>query len=136
MRGLLSASLVLLFLTLGCGGKYSDVIAVNEKFAKHLDACTKELEQAHDAKQAARALNDLADALEGLSPKMKRLADKYPELKGGQTVGNPALEESQKNVEAVSQRFFMAMMKTAQFRDEKVRKAQERVSRAMMITGS
>jgi len=126
--------LIVTALTMACGGKYSDVIAVNKAFAGHLEVCAQELEKADDAKHAAKALNKLADKLENLSPKMRRLAEKYPELNDGDAKNHPALQASQKDVETVSQRFGSSMMKAMRYRDKEVKKAQERVSRAMMMT--
>lgn len=117
----------------GCGGEYSDVVAVNDAFAEHVQVCSEAITEAEDAADVAGALNALADELEKLAPEMRHLSEKYPELRGSQMEAHPVLARSQKQVEGVSKAFFASMLKAMEYRDDEVRRAQERVSRAMMI---
>jgi len=116
--------------------KYSDVIAVNAQFMKVTEAYLQGLEKAGSASEAAKVMNTFADGLEKVMPTMKKLAEKYPELKNGQNLPE-SIQASQKQAEQMGMRMMQAMMKIAPFMDDPaVKKAQERVSGSYMADQS
>lgn len=117
----------------GCGGKYSDAVEVNEKFTSALLDYFKDLEKVDSADAAAKAINKFAEKMEKLGPEMKRMAEKYPELKD--TANLPEeMKASTKEVEEASRQFagsFMKMMRYMASAD--VQNAQMRLTKAMEI---
>ena len=116
----------------GCAGKYGDVKKMNAEFVKTTEAYVAALDKAESAKDVAKAMNRYADELEKVWPKMRKLSEKYPELKDKD---NPpkALEASQKEAEAVGKKMGGSFMKVMPYmKDPEVRKAQERLGRVMM----
>jgi len=116
----------------GCGGKYADVKKVNAEFVSMLEDYVAELEKADSAKDVAAAMNSYADQLEGIMPEMKKLQEKYPELKDQDNI--PAeLEESMESAMAAGMNMAGTFMKIAPYmEDPEVQKAQERIGRIMM----
>jgi len=123
--------LVVAFVVSGCAGKYADVKKVNGRFVKATEAYVSDLEDAGSAKDVARAMNSYADEMEDIWPQMKKLNEKYPELKDQK---NPPKElaESQKQAEATGMKMAATFMKIMPYmNDPAVRKAQERQGRIM-----
>ena len=125
--------LVLLFLSNGCSGKkYADAEELNEDVIKVMDEYVAELDKSGNAKDVAKAINRFADKMEALMPRMKKLAEKYPELKDTSNVPEE-LRDSQKKAEALGQKIAGSMMKIMPYMaDPEVQKAQERMNAAMM----
>ena len=125
--------LVPLFLFNGCSDKkYADAKELNEDAVKVMEEYVAELDKSGNAKDVATAMNHFADKMEALMPKMKKLAEKYPELKD---TSNPPeeLRDSQKKAEALGQKMAGSMMKIMPYmNDPQVQKAQERMNAAMM----
>jgi hypothetical protein len=120
------------FLIIGCGGKYSDAEKLNMEFVELMEEYIADLDKADNAKDVAKAMNNYADGMEDLWPKMQKVAEKYPELKDK---SNPPeeLKESQQKANEVSQKMAGSMMKTMQYmRDPEVRKAQQRLGKIMI----
>ena len=124
--------LMSLLLLNGCGDKkYADVKELNEDVAKVMDEYVAELEKSDNAQDVAKAINHFSDKMEALMPKMKKLAEKYPELQDKSNVPEE-LKESQKKAEALGQKIAGSMMKIMPYmNDPEVQKAQERMSAAM-----
>ena len=128
---MISSFLTILFLTIGCGDKYSAANKMNERFIDLMELYVEDLNKADNAKEVAKAMNRYADSLEDLWPKMQELSEKYPELRDKD---NPPeeLKESQKRAEEVSRKMAGAMMKTMPYmRDPEVQKAQQRFGAVM-----
>ena len=125
--------LACLCLLSGCGGgKYDDVKKTNAEFVTATQAYIAGLDKASNGKEAAKVINSYADAMERLAPKMKKLAEKYPELKDP---NNPPeeLKEVMKKSEEVGTKMGSSMMKLMAYMDDPdVKKAQERMGAAMM----
>ena len=98
------------FLLVGCGGKYSDVKKVNEKYIALMEDYITDIDKADNADDAAKAVNKFADGLEALLPEMQGFSEKYPELKDK---SNPpeALKEIDRRVKDTSKKMVDAMMK-------------------------
>ncbi len=124
--------LVLAVLTmLGCG-KYSDAIQLNRQYIDLMDQYLSDLDESGSAADVAKAMNDYADELEVLWPKMQAVSEKYPELKDRSNQPEE-MKASQQEVEEVAKRFGSSMMKVMPYmRDAEVRKAQKRLQGIMI----
>ena len=123
--------LVLISFCYACGGKYDDVIKVNEDFVEILEQYSENLEKADNAKDVAAAINDVAEEMEKLAPRMKELSEKYPDLEGEKNLPQKLIE-SEKNMEKVGEKLagsFMILVKYIQ--DPEVQAAQTRFGKAM-----
>lgn len=116
----------------GCGGgKYGDVLKLNQEYMDLMETYITDLEKADNTKEIAKAMNNFADGLEILMPKMKKLSEKYPELKDKD---NPPeeLKESQKEAEELGEKIVGSFMKIMPYmEDPEVQKAQQRLSMIM-----
>ena len=93
---------------------------------------TQRLDKSGNAKDVAKAINHFADKMEAIMPRMKKLAEKYPELKDTSNVPEE-LRDSQKKAEAAGRKIAGSMMKIMPYMaDPEVQKAQERMNAAMM----
>lgn len=118
-------------LLVSCGGKYSDVIKVNDKYIDAMEDFVSDLEKADTAKAVAAGINSFADKMEDIAPQMAKLAKKYPELKDQSSVPKN-LKESQARAEDVGKRFAGSFMKMMGFMEsDEVRKAQARLQKSM-----
>jgi uncharacterized protein YjgD (DUF1641 family) len=89
------------------------------------------LEKAASAKEVTAAVNRFADGMGVIGPKMKKIAEKYPELKDK---ANPPEEvrPSQEKAEEVAGKFQGSIMKIMpHMSDPEVQAAFKRVSKAM-----
>ncbi len=125
-------SLCLMTFFLGCGGgKYSDVREINEEYVKVLKKYITAIDKSDSAKDVTKAMNDFAGSMEDIMPRMRKLQEKYPELRDRK---NPPeeLRESMKDSEEVGAKFAASMMKIMRYmNDPGVKKAQERFAKAM-----
>lgn len=128
----LMLAVVLAFTLLACGASpENQAIKLNAEFVALTEAYVAELDEAGDAKSVAKAMNNYADGLERVMPKMRELSEKHPELKD-QTKYSDELKAAQKESEAVAQKMVGTFMKTMQHsRDPEVKAAQERIGNAM-----
>ncbi len=126
--------LVLISFCYACGGKYDDVIKVNEDFVKILEKYSDSLQKADNAKDVAAAINDVADDLEKLAPRMKKLSNKYPDLKTRKDLPQRLLE-SEKKMEKVGENLAGSFMTLVKYMaDPDVQAAQERFGKAMQAS--
>lgn len=124
--------LVIMFLIIGCGGKYSDVKKVNEKYISLMEDYIADIEKADNAEDAAKAVNKFADGMESLWPKMQEFVKKYPELKD-KTNPPEELKEIDKRVKDTSKKMVAAMMKLMPYMmNGKVLNAEKRLGSFMM----
>ncbi len=123
--------LVLISFCYACGGKYDDVIEVNEEFIEILEKYSNNLQKADNAKDVAAAINDVADDLEKLAPRMKELSKKYPDLKTQKDLPQRLLE-SEKKMEKVGENLAGSFMTLVKYMaDPDVQAAQTRFGNAM-----
>ena len=121
-----------MILLAGCGGKYSDLVEVNTKFVNAMEEYITGMEKASSATEMAKAINTFADAVEELAPKMKKVREKYPELKNNGSVPEE-MKPVQKKAEDLQNKVagsFMNMMKYIM--NPEVQAAQKRLQTAMM----
>lgn len=125
--------LTCVFLLGGCGGaKYDDVEKASEEYAKAIESYVADLDKAGSAGDAAKAIDRFSGAMEQLAPTMKKLAEKYPELKDGKELPE-ALKDVQKRTEEAGKKMMGAMMKIGPYMtDPAVQEAQQRMQAAMM----
>ena len=116
----------------GCGGsKYADSIELNQKFVRLMENYVNSLEQASSADQVATAMNTFADGMEELGPKIKEMAEKYPELRDSENLPE-ALKDSQEKVEEAGKKMAGVFMKIMPYmRDPAVQNAQKRIATVM-----
>ena len=123
---------LLMFVLNSCGGgKYSDVISLNHQFGKLMEQYANDIDKAGNAKDVAKAMNRFSDSAEKLVPKMKKISEKYPELKDKDSQPKE-LEESRKQGEAAGKKMGATFMKIMPYQeDPEVMKAQKRMSSVM-----
>lgn len=115
------------------GGKYSDAIEVNDKFADATEEYINNMEKANDAASIANAVDDFAAAIEKIAPEMKKIAEKYPELKDRTNIP-PELKESRERMDSMENKMAGLMMKSMTYmKNPEVREAQKRLQNAMML---
>ena len=124
--------LTMSFLIIGCGDKYSDAKKVSEEYIALMEGYIADLDKVSNTKDAVRAMNQFADGMEDLWPRMQKLSEKYPEIKDK---SNPPeeLKETQKRADEMGLKMAGSMMKLMPYmRDPEVRKAQNRLGAIMM----
>lgn len=122
----------LLFLLNGCGGgKYADVIKLNQEYIGLVETYIADLDKAGNAKDVAKAMNRFADGLEKVWPRMEALSEKYPELEDRDNQPEE-LKASQQEAEALGMKMGGTFMKVMPYmEDPDVQKAQQRLSKIM-----
>ena len=120
------------FILVGCGGgKYADAKAIMNKYIDVVEKYLDSLEKANNAKDVAKAINHFADDLETVMPAMKKMAEKYPELKDHNNPP-PELKEDQARAMAIGKRMGQSFAKIAPYmNDPDVAKAQKRIMKVM-----
>jgi hypothetical protein len=123
---------VFIFGTVACGGgKYGDAKKVVSKSNKVLEGFLAKMDKADNAKDVATAVTGFASEMEKIVPDMKKLEEKYPELRGSQGVPAELGEEGKKMMELWG-KFASVMMKIQQYADDPaVQKAQEKLESVM-----
>jgi hypothetical protein len=129
--------ILLLFSAAGSQGsdKYDEAANLLKHYLPALEKYLGTVEKTGDPGDMARAINQLADSLEDLAPKMKKLSEKYPELEAEQTV--PARYAGLKTrTEALGQRFFQSFTRIMPFLEHpEVKKANGRLMGIMASMG-
>jgi hypothetical protein len=117
----------------GCGGgKYADVEQASNQWVSAMEGFTAALNKAASAPDVAKAINQFADKADKLTPTMKKLTEKYPELKNSQNPPEP-LKKIQTRMEEAGQKMMGSMMKAAPYmNDPEVQKAQQRLDSLKM----
>ena len=118
-----------------CGGKYDDAVSLNGEFVEVMGDYVEDLDKADSAKTVAAAMNNFADKMEDLGPRLKEMAQKYPELNDPKNLPDE-LRASQKKSEELGRQMAGSMMKMMQFMTSpEVQAAQQRMSQAMGSMG-
>ncbi|MBC2717353.1 MAG: hypothetical protein HF978_18770 [Desulfobacteraceae bacterium] len=121
----------LMLVFIGCSGKYSDAVEVNEEFLDVMIDYLEGLDKADSAGKVAASMNKFADRMAVLGPKMKKISEKYPELKDENSQPEE-FKELRKKGDAMEKKFAGSFMKTMKYmNDPEVQKAQQRLSAAM-----
>ena len=116
---------------LGCGDKYSSAVDVNNKFAAATEEYIEALGKCDSSESAASAIDTYAAKMEKIGPKIKEIAEKYPELRGSTEISKE-LQQSREKVAAVTAKMGPAMMNMMKYMgDPKVMEAQQRFQKAM-----
>jgi hypothetical protein len=123
---------VFVFGTIACGGgKYADAKKTIAKSNEVLEDFLGKMDKADNAKDVATALTGFTSEMEKIVPEMKKLEEKYPELKGSQGVPEELGEEGKKMMELWG-KFASVMMKIEQYADDsEVQKAKEKLENIM-----
>lgn len=134
-KHLFSALVLLAVLAMlsGCGGgKYSDAVAVNNSFVDAMESYFKDLETADSSAAVATAVDAFAASIEKIAPRMKEMAEKYPELKDHNNQPEE-FKAVRARADDLGKKMAGSMMKSMQYmNDAKVRDAQLRLQKAMM----
>ena len=111
--------------------KYADAKEANEEYIDLVETYCANIDKAGSAEDAAKAVNTFVDGAEEFIPKLKKLLDKYPELKDEENVPEE-WKASQEKTNEVSRKMMGAMMKLGPYMsDPAVLKAQERMGQLM-----
>ncbi len=134
MKKVLSILTVVIFMSMmfACGGgKYADAKKVMGKFISITNDFASDMEKADDADSTAAAINAYAHEMEHLSADMKKIHEKYPEVKDPQNMPEE-LKEVAAQMEEVMPKMIAAMMKLAKYAQEPaVMEAQKKLQQAM-----
>jgi hypothetical protein len=126
------AALSLLFS--GCASekpKYHDAKEASTEYVSLTEEYCAGIEKAGSAEDAAKVINAFADGLEKLGPKMKKVAEKYPELEDQENIPEE-WKASQEKIEEAIKKMTGTMFKLAPYMsDPAVLKAQERMGQIM-----
>jgi hypothetical protein len=120
------------FGTIACGGgKYGDAKKTVSQSNKVLEGFLAKMDKADNAKAVASAVSGFAAEMEKIVPEMKKLEEKYPELRGSKGIP-PELGEEGKKMMELWGKFASVMMKIQQYADDpEVQKAQEKLEGVM-----
>ncbi|MGB3862395.1 MAG: hypothetical protein WA915_09940 [Candidatus Aminicenantaceae bacterium] len=120
-------AVVFIFGTIACGGgKYADAKKVVAKSNKVLEGFLGKMDKVDNAKDVAAALTGFTSEMEKIVPELKKLEEKYPDLRGSQGVPEELGEEGKKMMELWG-KFASVMMKIQEYGDDpEVQKAQEK----------
>lgn len=134
-RLVLSVLCAVFVLTVGCGEKYGDAIDVREDFINLMSRYIDDIDKADNAKAVASAMNNYADGVAKLAPRIREINKKYPELKDPDNQPEE-FQKATKAQEEVMARFGSTFMKTMPYmNDPEVRQAQQRITLAMQSMG-
>lgn len=125
-------AVVFIFGTIACGGgKYADAKKVVAKSNKVLEGFLGKMDKVDNAKDVAAALTGFTSEMEKIVPELKKLEEKYPDLRGSQGVPEELGEEGKKMMELWG-KFASVMMKIQEYGDDpEVQKAQEKLEDIM-----
>ena len=122
---------LLMVAVVACGGKYGDAVEVNEDFLDAMGDYLNGLEKADSSGKVADAMNAFADRMMVIGPEMKKISEKYPELKDENNQPEE-FKELRKKSDEMEKKFAGSFMKTMQYmKDPEVRKAQQHLAEAM-----
>ncbi|MGD9344680.1 MAG: hypothetical protein PVH84_02380 [Candidatus Aminicenantes bacterium] len=123
---------VFIFGTIACGGgKYADAKKAVAESNKALEDFLGKMDTADNAKDIAAALTAFANEMEKIAPEMRKLEEKYPELKESQSIPEELGEVGNKMKELWG-KFGTAMIKIQEYADDpEVKKAQEKLQGIM-----
>ena len=113
------------------GGKFSDAKSVLQKFNQNMEDWLEDMDKADSAQKVAAALNAFTSKMKDLRDEMKKIEEKYPELKG---MSDPPeeLKEEAKKMEELMTKMMSAMMKVSEYADDpEVQKAQKALDEVM-----
>lgn len=117
---------------IACGGKYGDAEKAYTEFADAMESYLQELEKADDAASMTVAINAFADDMEELTPQMKKLNTKYPELKDPNNIPEKLQPIKERSDEMAMQMAGTFMKVMPHMKDAEVRAAFERLGKIMM----
>jgi hypothetical protein len=135
MKKLFSLLVVGLFLlAYACGGSGGDdPKSVMTDFFKVMDGFFAGVEKADNADDIVAAIDKFSEGMKGVAPRMKKLQEKYPELKNMKDGSLPAeLKEFEGKLKELKPKFIGVMGKFMKYAtDPKVQAAQQKMMEAM-----
>ncbi|MFH2108025.1 MAG: hypothetical protein ABII93_05090 [Chrysiogenia bacterium] len=122
-----------LFAGLVYGGKYDEVFPLMDEMVKGFDKFVNALEKAGSSDAVASALNGYSDFMTKISPKIKELSQKFPELDKDENTPEE-LKPFKDKMDKLSQKLAGLFAKIQQYlQDPVVEKAYERWSETMKL---
>jgi hypothetical protein len=114
-------------------GKYAEVIRLHEEFISIAETMANNLNKATNKEEVVKALDGYSSTLREIMPKMKAMAEKYPELRP-QNINDvpPELKGIMAKAEKVGAKIATAMMKAREFDGPEVQQAMQRMAAASM----
>ncbi len=132
---ILMCGLCLLISACSKSSKYSDILEVNEEHLTAMEKYVNEIEKAVNAGDVAKVVEQYADSMEKIIPKMKEMAQKYPELKN-ETEMPEEFKEFKIRMEALGERFSKSTMNIMKYmQDVKVQESFKKMTTVMMKMG-
>jgi len=118
----------------GCGGGgVAEARRLQREQIRSVEQYLAALDKADNAKAVAAAINAYADDMEVYAPRMKRLLEKHPEWKEANRRPKE-LQEDEERAKTAFSKMAGAMFKAMPYMgDPEVRKAQERLMKAMQL---
>jgi len=113
------------------GGKYGDAKKIIAKSNKVVEDFIGKMDKAGNEKEVAAALKGFTKAMKEITPEMKKLQEKYPDLAKSQNIP-PELGEEGKKMMEVWTKMASVMMKIQEYADDpEVQAAQEEFQNVM-----
>lgn len=126
-----AAMMLILSGTCQATDKYEEANEVYEQYIPALEKYLAAVDTSENPKSLAIAINAFADSVEVLAPKMKNLAEKYPDMAKEPSIPADYAEIAKKS-EGLGQKFAQSFARIAPFMDDpEVEKANERLAEAM-----
>jgi hypothetical protein len=131
-----SLLIVFLFIIGGCGGsKYSDAKKVMQEQVDALKIYVSDIEKAEAAKDMVAAINTYNLKMKELIPEIRKMSEKFPELKNQEAVPEE-LKKLSAEIKEISGKLQGAMMKVMKYmQDPEVRNAIQEQGKVMMDLG-
>ena len=129
----LVTTVILLLFAVNCqsSDKYEEAREIYEEYVPAMEKYLDAVDKVANPQELAKAINVFADDMEGIAPKLKKLAEKYPDLADEPNVP-PEYADLEKKSEALGQRFGQSFTRIAPFMDDpEVEKANERLGQVM-----
>jgi len=122
-----------LFAGLVYGGKYDEVVSLMDKMVKGLEKFVNDLEKAGSAAAVAAALDSYSDFMIKISPKVKELSQKFPELDNEENTPEE-LKPSKETMDKLTQKLAGLYAKIQQYlKDPIVEKAYKRWNEVLKL---
>jgi uncharacterized coiled-coil DUF342 family protein len=132
MKKLFSFLVVGLFLlAYACGGGGDDPKSVMSDFFKVMDVFFADIEKADNADDIVAAIDKFSEDMQGIAPRMKKVREKYPELKDMKNMPDE-LKEFEEKIKEIQPKMMGLMGKLMKYTtDPKVQAAQQKMMEAM-----
>lgn len=129
----ISITVLMMFFATACmaGDKYDEAREIYEQYIPALEKYLAAVDKTESPQGLAKAINEFAGSMEVLAPKMKKFAEKYPEIQTDPSVPPDYVELTKKSND-LGQRFGQSFIRIAPFLENpEVEKANEHLVNVM-----